>query len=341
MRLRRLISLAITALAIAWGCDVHEFPTENQYIDVTLNVTFDDNLALYREIDYVTKADPKERQMRHTIEAYYATGPATWAEEPDFRTTVYTDGPQDVTVNLKLEPARYRLMVWSDYTDLQGSSLYYDPTDFNEIRIPDTEYVGSDPYRDVFAGVKEVDYTKILEADAHVDETLTMSRPVGKYSIVATDRDDFLKMYVARLRERMIRNGIDTKGQEPRVEDINIDIFKVVVAYTGFLPDTYSLWRERPTDARTGVQFESRLREMDGGDLELALDYVIVNGEESAVAVGMFIYDDYNEILATIQTNIPLHAGMRTTLKGKFLTSGAASGISIQPGYDGEFNIPL
>jgi hypothetical protein len=339
MRFGRIIWLLVAAL-LAWACDVHEFPTENQYVDITLNVTFDDNLALYREIDY-TKAEPKERRMRHTIEAYYATGPATWAIEPDFRTTVYTDGPQDVTVNLKLEPARYRLMVWSDYTDASGSSLYYDPTDFNSIRIPDTAYIGSDPYRDAFAGVKEMDLTQVLEADAHIEETLTMTRPVGKYSIVATDRDAFLKMYISRIKERMMRENVGTKAQEPRVEDIDIDIFKVVVVYTGFLPDTYNMWMQRPTDARTGVQFESRLREMEGGDLELALDYVIVNGEESSVSVGMFIYDDYNEILATIQTNIPLHAGMRTTLTGKFLTSGAASGISIQPGYDGEFNIPL
>ena len=340
MNLRRLI-LLLAAPLLAWACDVHEFPTENQFIDVSLKVTFDDNLALYREIDYVTKTDIPKRRMRHTVEAYYATGPATWAEEPDFRTTLYTDGPQDLSLKLQLEPARYRLMVWSDYTDDLGSSLYYDPGDFHNIRIPDGSYNGSDPYRDAFAGVLEVDYSTILEADAKVEETLTMERPVGKYSVIATDRDDFITMYIARLKERMMKSGVETKGQEPKAEDIDINIFKVIVAYTGFLPDTYSLWSQAPVDSRTGVQFQSSIREMEGGDLELAMDYVIVNGEESSVSVGLYIYDDYNEILATFQTSIPLHSGMRTILKGNFLTSGAASGISIQPGYEGEFNIPL
>ena len=335
----RIFAALLLGVLLA-SCDVHELPKGDAYVDVTLTVKFDDDLPLYRELDYTTKAEGQNVQMRHTIRAFRANGVNRYSTEPAVEKVVYTGGVQDVTVDLRLEPVDYKIMVWSDYADEAGKALFYDAADFGSVRILEGEYKGSNPYRDAFSGTKELALTEILEASAHIEETLQMTRPVGKFSIISVDRDEFLKMFMARLVERY-KNQASVGPIYSKAEDIDVNIFKVVVAYNGFLPDTWSLWTGRPIDARTGVQFNSRLRELEGGDLELAFDYVLVNGEESSVNVNVYIFDDLGDILSVMHSDVPLHAGMRTVLTGRFLTSGAASGVSIKPGYDGEYNIQL
>lgn len=342
MRNRILIWL-FTLVAVLTGCrSVHEVPSGDPRVKVNFTIDFEDALPLYTEKEYKTKAQGNYL-ARHTVAIYRSTGPDRWSDTPDYTSTFYSDEISSQHFQVILEPVLYRVMVFTDYVDgATMSSLCYRPSDFTSIRIPeDIPYTGSNPARDCFTGTRDLDLSRVLESDATVDESLTMTRPVGKYSIVATDKDDFLKMFLVRLRERLLAEGNTTKATETKAEDISLDIFKIKVVYSGFLPDTYNLWRGRPVDARSGVSFNSTLRELESGDLELAFDFVLVNGEEGAVNVAIYIYDDRNEILGTVQTEIPLHTGMRTVLKGKFLTSGAASGISINPGYDGEFNIPL
>ena len=337
---RRALIWLVVSLAIITACRVHESPVGESHVNVALTLSFQEDLPLYSELEYKTKA-AGDLQLRHTLRMYHATGTNRWSETPDIERVVYGKELKDVVMDLRLEPIRYYVMVWTDYVDAAANGLFYNPTDFHNIRIPEGNYLGASPGRDAFCGAMVMDLSTVLEADAHIDRTLPMTRPVAKYSIVATDKDVFLRMFLDRLKDRLRAEGQETKAEQTKVEDIDPSIFRVVVAYSGFLPDTWNLWQGRPVDSRTGVRYESGLRELSDGNMEMAYDFVLVNGQESAVSIQIYIYDDRGDILGTVQTDIPLHMGMRTVLKGKFLTSGAASGISIDPGFEGEFNIKL
>ena len=337
----KLIPLLILS-AVLTGCfTVHEVPQGDPQVTVDFTVSFDQTLPLYTEKEYKTKAQGGDFVYRHTVRLYRSTGPGRWADDPDYDAVFYSQDIETQSFRIVLEPVLYKVLAFTDCVSPSHVPLCFNTDEFTNVSLLDGPYSGSDPSRDCYAACVDLDLSKVLESDAHVEESLTMTRPVGKYSIVATDKDEFLKMFLNRLRERLLAEGEVTKANETKAEDISLDMFVIKVVYSGFLPDTYNLWRGRPVDARSGVSFNSTLRELESGDLELAFDYVLVNGEEGAVNVSIYIYDDRNEILGSVQTEIPLHTGMRTILKGKFLTSGAASGISINPGYDGEFNIPL
>lgn len=340
--MRRWLSILVTLMLGLFlaSCDVHELPEGDTHVDVSLNISFDEVLPLFRELDYTKVVnDAPVRQMRHIIRVFRANGINRFSDTPEVEKILYTDGIKEISTSMQLAPVDYKVLVWSDWVDESKAPLYYDADDFSKVRLFDGPYKGSDQYRDAFSASKVLELHSILEAEAKVEEDIVMNRPVAKYSIVSADRTDFLKMFMARLEERYKQSSEPIKYSKP--EDIDINLFKIVVAYNGFLPDTYSLWTSRPVDARTGVQFESRISQIESGNLELAFDYIIVNGEESSVSATIYIFDDLNVILSTFKVDIPLHVGMRTTLTGRFLTSGAASGVSINPGYEGEFNVPL
>ena len=61
---------------------------------------------------------------------------------------------------------------------------------------------------------------------------------------------------------------------------------RILVAYTGFLPNRYSVLRGVPFDATTGVNFLSGMTELStegDGSATLGYDYVMVNGDEPLV----------------------------------------------------------
>jgi hypothetical protein len=60
------------------------------------------------------------------------------------------------------------------------------------------------------------------------------------------------------------------------------------------------------------------------------------------VVVSLSFYDENWEYISTVSNvEVPLHRSGLTTVTGKILTNGISSGISIDPTYDGEFNLIL
>ena len=116
--------------------------------------------------------------------------------------------------------------------------------------------------------------------------------------------------------------------------------YRVVFYYVGFMPDTYSMFTDKPVDSVTGVTFQSVLRRMDDAQATLGFDYVFVNGKESAVTVRIGIYDDEGTQLSlTEPIEIPLKRNHHTVLRGKFLMSEASGGVTINPNFDGDHNL--
>ncbi len=148
-------------------------------------------------------------------------------------------------------------------------------------------------------------------------EQLPLRSIMGKVKFVATDYNDYL-----------------AKGQNLRI----------LVAYSGFLPNRYSVPRGVPFDATTGVNFISSISETStegDGTATLGWDYVMVNGEESSVTMALGLYNDEGQLVGQSATlNVPIKRGGITVVKDDFLTKTAGGGgIGIDPSFDGDINI--
>jgi hypothetical protein len=139
-----------------------------------------------------------------------------------------------------------------------------------------------------------------------------------------------------------------TKANENKAESdeatqtktVNIEDYKMVFYYVGFMPNTYSMYTDKPVDSSTGVMFESTLKKLSESEASIGFDYVFVNGKESAVTVQIGIYDNEGTQLSlTEPIEVPLKRSQHTVMTGMFLMSEASGGVTINPDFDGEHNL--
>ena len=110
--------------------------------------------------------------------------------------------------------------------------------------------------------------------------------------------------------------------------------------YVGFMPNAYSLFTDKPVDSATGVLFESTLNSLSETEASVGFDYVFVNGTESAVTVQIGIYDNEGTQLSlTEPIKVSLRRSHHTIMRGMFLMSETSGGISINPEFDGDYNL--
>jgi hypothetical protein len=149
-----------------------------------------------------------------------------------------------------------------------------------------------------------------------------------------------LKEFVDKELE-YLRSEATTRGEIPPTR-VDIDEYNIVIYYSGFMPNTYNMYTDKPVDSATGVSFESEISPLDEKEASLGFDYVFVNGKESAVSVQVGIYNKKNELLAMSNPfNVPLKRNHNTVIKGSFLMEEASGGITINPDFDGEHNIVI
>ena len=102
------------------------------------------------------------------------------------------------------------------------------------------------------------------------------------------------------------------------------------------------MFTDKPADSWTGMTFESKMFSEDYNEMTMGFDYIFVNGSETTLSISLEVYDDEGELLAaTDPINVPIVRSKLTLVKGSFLTSKASEGVSISPGFDGEYNLPL
>ena len=166
---------------------------------------------------------------------------------------------------------------------------------------------------------------------------IQMQRPLAKYEFVTNDVLEFISKEITRITSLGIGNK--SKEQAPtKVVDLND--YKVVFHYVGFMPDAYSIYTDEPVDSSTGVIFESGLKTLTESEATLGFDYVFSYSSESVVSVQIGIYDNEGtQISLTAPINIPLKRSHHTIMTGSFLMSQTSGGVSINPEYDGDHNL--
>ena len=234
------------------------------------------------------------------------------------QTVLFTTAGQSTECRMVLPSGSYRLLAWADWVD-HGSvtDKYYATSDFGDITFVG-RYEGNNDYRNAYTGKAEVSFqVKQGDTTTVVREQLPLRSIMGKVKFVATDYNEYLE-----------------KGQNLRI----------LVAYTGFLPNRYSVLRGVPFDATTGVNFRSGISETStqgDGTATLGYDYVMVNGEESSVTMALGLYNDEGKLVATSSTiNVPIKRGGITVVKDEFLTKTVGGGgVGIDPSFEGDINI--
>lgn len=338
-------------LLLLSACDVHEWPDRPEYAKLHIRLNYEtdmtewkhlysgktvieqglgetyDNHQKYGEIRYVIRTYPVSDKQR-TMQDY--------TQEFIFTKDIANGYDQQVTLDIL--PGNYNVMVWSDIVETDDNAHFYNANNFAEIKLQG-DHKGNTNYRDAFRGTGNV--SLVADVVERLPDTLdiTMQRPLAKFEFITNDVEEFIDKEATRIASKT-NDAVGEALNETFSGTVNIEDYKVVFYYVGFMPDTYSMNTDKPVDSSTGVIFESTLKKLKESEATMGFDYVFVNGKRSVVTVRVGIYDNEGTQLSlTEPIDVPLKRSHHTILTGMFLMSNAAGGVTIDPGYDGDHNL--
>ncbi len=345
--MKRFFLMAILAVVIAWGTTscVHEFPELPTTTEFTLHLNFDTNMPLYKEVTSTTRAanDGRAYNVRHIVSVHRLYADGNYSTSPDTVIVFTCNDTENLNCRRKfyLPEGDYNFFVWTDFVD-QGTltDKFYTAADFSEIILCDkNNYTGSCDYRDAFRGSSKATVTVKKNEAMQVDNqvTVNMQRPLAKYQFISTDYDEFVANVISMASQKN-----NASSNNPQNASINPDDYRVRFYYGEFVPCSYNMFTDKPADSWTGLQFESTLKPIGNGEIEMGFDYVFVNGAEAGVSVIAAVYNKDGQLVSASPTiNVPLKRSQLTTVRGRFLTSTSTGGVDVNPNFDGEYNIEI
>jgi hypothetical protein len=250
-----------------------------------------------------------------------------------YDTTIFIQGTArhdfSTTIDLPEVTDRCQLYTWSDYvtTAQRDSDLFYNTADFAAITHRRDHYQANTDLRDCFSGSQPIDLT---QSEQTIDASVTLSRPVGRFTIISTDVDKFKSLYCTG---------------STRLTD-----YKVRCVYPSYTPNNMSIIKNQINDVTTGTYFDSPII-VDSSDptkATIGFDYVMLSDSEAAgigVAIALFLIDPKGTLTAiSSNINVPMKRNNNTLVMGDFLTtqtSNRQGGIGIDFSFAGEYLIFL
>lgn len=234
-------------------------------------------------------------------------------------------------VDLQLSEGGYDLRLWVDYADPDAplDDLFYHTESLKAVTILTDPYVANTDAKDAACG----NSNGIMVSGEGTVVTMALQRPLAKFEFITTDLEAFI--------DNELKAAL-SRGADAPSGSLDLAKYKVMFHYVGFMPVTFNMSTDKPSDSVTGVSFSGRILRIDNGEVSLGFDYVFVNGVESAVSVQVGIYNEDGTMLSmTKPITVPLLRSKHTLLKGAFMTADASGGVSIDPSYDGDYNIIL
>lgn len=308
------------ALALA-ACTPHEFPVAAggaEGRDYPVQLVFSDEMPALRTVS-ATKADGSAAtplRARYNVQVFRYTGEFQYGLDPDYSFTFTRPGWEDLdtTVFLPVDPARYKVAVWTDLVTGTGASAYT-VEDMEHIRV--AENAGTQ-VRDAFCGTLDAD---LSDEPGKVIEPLVLTRPVAMIRFIAPEALTFLG-----------RLGVDAAS------------LSASLRYTASLPAAYNLLRHAPYGSLESPALSSVPEMNTDGELVFLSDFVLAPGEEGTVAVDFSLKDASGKELYSYAGDLPVKAAHVTTVT--FSASGGGGGgtpggIGIDPGFDDEIEVPI
>ena len=357
--MKKILTLAFVAVVLLTAC-VHQFPVTTP-ADVKLTLTFDRELPYYNTLMFPDEtksgavtifdmynqdfSDHEGYDVRYTIEAYPILGNGNPSRDPEAR-WVFTEDDSlnldDHTVTISIGEGKYEFRAWTDYVKAGTDGDYFYKTDDwkDGIRLyHNNGHHGNTDWRDAFAGKVVVDVIRYGSIVEPVHGVINMARPLGKYIFVTNDLDDFMTKVLRTKAEEAESQGASVSPT------FNIEDYSLTIAYTGFMPSSYSMLVDRANDSEVNVRFTSKLKQIDAARAIMGFDYVLANPDnttQTTVIMGIELRDKDGTVLASHNSvRVPLKRSAYTVIEGRFLMQESSGGITLNPDFDGEFIVPV
>ena len=123
---------------------------------------------------------------------------------------------------------------------------------------------------------------------------------------------------------------------------INLNDYDVKIHYPQYMPNAFNLATDRTAWSYVNISFNSKMIKMSDTEAALGFDYVFANEVDPKVVMAVSLHSkDGTQLARSIDVTVPLERGKVTTVTGSFLLEESDGGVSINPDFDGEFNIVL
>lgn len=363
---------AILALLSLASCNVHEWPHPvEEYYPFTLYLEFEDDITLYKEVYFSrgteedSRADEDNYDIRYLINIYKVR------DENDGNRDVYKSftfsqpytANHNYQVSISLPEGNYRFRVWSDHVRSGSQNdCFYSTSDWTSINIDENEgHPGNNEMRDAFKGTT---YATVFDPEIYFirngknpdnKSTVEMLRPMGRYEFVSTDMDDFLENALTKVDEETINRIYQARSADlpssesywngltrDEVADVmGLDKYTIEFSYNAFMPSSYNLYTDKPSDSSTGIKYQSKMQIGNDG-MKMGFDYVITN-DQTTMNLNMNIYNEKGQLVSsTSGVEVPVVRSKNTVVKGTFLTVSSGGGVTINPDFEGDdFNIEI
>lgn len=325
--------LFICALGLlAAGCGIPVEPEEegDPMVMLTLNISFDQAMPDHTSISYKTKASAP--LARYTVCMYTYDGDKYTTRNPLVFSATGAD-LNDRSYTINVQPLNYHVEVWADW--IEDGTPFYNVEDFSAVAVNTDPYTGASYKRDAFCGEMDLDLSGYKGKENRHEASITLARPNSRFSIVSTDREQFLDHWAG---EVALSDGTYVKD----IDAIDLSAFKVRVYYSQYMPSKYNLHEGVVCDSATGVWFDTYLSELPDGTIQIAWDWVFTGGKDSSVVVSVEIYDPEGNVINRLDDiMIPLSPGQVSTVTGSMLTSHLKGGITVDPSFNGEYIVHL
>ncbi len=347
-RLAKHILLCATLCYSLLACNVHQWPEAPiPEAEVNLSLTFDTDLPLLMIVDRLStlaSADPNDYDIRYRINAYRISDNGSVSNK-SIKEWIFTRpeiGVLEFQTQLSLPPGKYRLFAWVDYVDNNvEDDKFYSTSDFTGIRLLGSQHIGNNDMRDAFVGKTDVEIIPQFELDLPaIDAHIHMGRPLAKFNFVSTDLDEFISRVLEQRAQQAAANGevLPEEALTPSAVDLNE--YRIVIRYAGFMPCEFNVFQDAPVDSRTNVAFDSSIIPLSGSEAMLGFDYVFVNGQRSTILVSISVYDKDDKLLSAVPNiEVPVERSKLTTIRSRFMTESAQGGVNLKTEFDGEWNI--
>lgn len=347
MKTIRLMTVILIAILSA-SC-VHQWP-EPAEADFVLHLEFPGEMPKGPTYEISTRSanNPDDYNFRYIIEAYEKLGNGSYNENEAYARFVFTKEDvinHDNTFSLKLMEGEYRFRVWADYTDSETSEpKFYNADNFRYIKLfgqdEKVAHVGNNDFRDAFTGWVDAEIIRFGGVHEPSSATIQMYRPLSKIVFITTDLEDWMTKVITNRLEMMYQSGLNNVTLDPT--NVNLDDYIVKIHYPQYMPNAFNLTTDRTAWSDVNVSFDSRIIKMNDREAALGFDYVFANEVDPKVVMAVSLHSpDGTQLARSTDITVPLERGKVTTVRGSFLLEESDGGVSINPDFDGEFNIVI
>ena len=313
------------------SCDVHEWPELPEKVSIHVRLYYETDMTIWNHLHDGTKVieqgygetydnQLKVGKIRYIIRTYPVSEKQRSLKEhiQEFVFTKDLAEGYDHEVTLDVLPGNYNVMVWSDLVKTSSDTHFHNADNFAEIMLQG-DHKGNTDHRDAFCGKSCLSLYANNGSQMNEKINISMKRPLAKFEIIANDLLEFIEM----------------KGSD-------LNLYKAKIQYIGFMPNTYSLFADRPVASITGEMLESSLTKLTDTEVSMGFDYVFVSDNGTTVTVRIGIYDIKDQLISlSAPITIPVKPNHHTLLKGKFLMQDSSNGVDIDPNWGGDHNIIL